>query len=996
MLIEHKQIKEFMRTINNQVGTDEDFLKAFPGKTPLRTLPTLNDSNCDFVDSYGGSDDTGTGTWSNPYKTLQYAFDNGTHYNIFLFTTDQPGTGNIKHKAVLHDAEESFWFRPVNIYVGLVYPGTGAVSTGDWATIEYDPDKNINRVLNNTLAFRHPDFHYLIEANGHDDISTKPNEINVLFGFYNSTGEGNSPIKYYGFYEHEDLLPNGFTAFRYLTGIIEFNNKIYISSSDETYYNVKGIWKNSNDARTAYDRIYSTRACHGLFTLGGILYTITTDSSGGIYRMQTGETFTRIDGTVYDSSPGIVKVVVNDENTKAYLHIYRHTGDKTSIHEFNGTTTNELDGYLYASLRTRNIFKVKNELYAIVTNTSPPFNGFIYKLNKTTNKMEYFLTITNQHSMSGEFDLWSLKTNIWDENIYFSYYDGTNHHSYRFNEYGLTKTASNSQFHTPYKMWHGKSYLGLVYGDVKIQGCILDGKGLANHCMEKGWLVKYCRMKGFNSYVHMDMRASFSNCIVEDTKKGIRDLLISTADVKFPASTVNAKIESKHNIFLNVDYPIKATTYSEGCVIQNNLFLLSKKALDMDLGKAETDPIIRNNLFIDNIVDIVFPSSQHPSYPYNQIVENNLLNSDSYNTNFGVGNIFNKTPLFVNREAGIYTLWHKEEGYAVNSPAVKAGNDGKDMGPWDISYSISTLEWSECLFEEGSYNLGISLIPINNEEILPHSGNLRTSIDTSRKVFEITLENKSNTRDFLKVQNLIEDTSVKKLYLYPYDGTQVEEVIQKTADVLFDGDCNALISIDSYTLKIGTLNSGYCRISISGTWYYYKIVNQTTMDNTVILECENIFGYSSLSEGTYTIEMKNCQFWGNAQLDNSNETKLNIENLTYPFIENQWRNFLFRLIDGTNDKQFRIDSNDGNSLTFTDVYDTAQSFTTSTDYSIMIDCVLTRQSIEAIKSSRNLEPFDGLRNGAELYVSGKTMEDARLMNNWKNYTLRLQEVSDVE
>jgi hypothetical protein len=261
-------------------------------------------------------------------------------------------------------------------------------------------------------------------------------------------------------------------------------------------------------------------------------------------------------------------------------------------------------------------------------------------------------------------------------------------------------------------------------------------------------------------------------------------------------------ITAKNNIFDGIPNPISKTT-SGTTVFQYNLVSRANYSLQLESGETTTD---NNN--ISGIIPLFFDSANKDFRLMDQ--RRTAPNSNE---------------LFSFTSAAVYNT------DLVQTPS----DDSKDLGPYDVSYSLTTDTWEEFEVENEFWNAQVNIdhVFVNYQPFEDIRGNHRRSFDGIRRriAFKMVGNNFTGTEDSYKLRDLLRSEGSKRWYPIGNDGMFTDP--SGTVTVNSDGDFETTLSVITNLIP-NSFEGFVCEVSSGASTYYLRIKEHSS--GSLVLE----------------------------------------------------------------------------------------------------------------------------------------------------------------
>lgn len=267
---------------------------------------------------------------------------------------------------------------------------------------------------------------------------------------------------------------------------------------------------------------------------------------------------------------------------------------------------------------------------------------------------------------------------------------------------------------------------------VEFNGIIFDGNNYANNGIyildnahHLQCELKWCNVKNCNGIANdiYDTGNSYyyiRNSIVADNGSGVR------------FAQGNNTI-SQSLIYNNTNYGIysyESLTIDHSVVANNNIgmYLMSDTSLTM------TNSITAENMEYGIYANVAVAPTYSCIY-------------DGYNSYVDVSASSNvpSSPLFTDSENDDYTLKSEEDGYSIGSACIDAGDDGKDIGAYDVNREIEDDSWKKYTLEHAPRSMAEKTILSNSSTHEDIYGNVTSYYDDDKLVFPLEWSDNSMT-----------------------------------------------------------------------------------------------------------------------------------------------------------------------------------------------------------------------------------------------------------
>jgi hypothetical protein len=382
------------------------------------------------------------------------------------------------------------------------------------------------------------------------------------------------------------------------------------------------------------------------------------------------------------------------------------------------------------------------------------------------------------------------------------------------NIYGISFDVLSETFSGAYRSDSGGDNIGKKNGlfnidnnNINFIGIIFDGQNQWNNAFyQKGTLnynsfsLKYCDVINFID-TSIDIKSGaattslinncygYNNGIFYKSTNGFNDFNNNILYENYKAGLyLNRNInEIIHNTFFNTNIAIYLESLSAGVIIKNNITHFNTYGIYSEV-TAEVD----YNCITDNVKNIIFGE-----------------------------NVIEDDPLFINIASKPYNfnLITTEGGDIADSPCKNAGDDGKDLGAYEVDRGILSEIWESYKLDYNPRKLDLQKNLIDSKNQRKYTGDLRKTAKGTRRLLPFEFGSKQYTTDdqraffeylaekcISRENSEIQDFQKIKIHLLP------EQLIYKDITGTVDTSNKKILITSTESLMRNKIKGFFCNI----------------------------------------------------------------------------------------------------------------------------------------------------------------------------------------
>jgi len=462
----------------------------------------------------------------------------------------------------------------------------------------------------------------------------------------------------------------------------------------------------------------------------------------------------------------------------------------------------------------------------------------------------------------------------------------------------------------PSYIYHLNDVLFRATNTLRLNNLYLDGLDTARigvYGGDNSITIEWCDFDGI-SYAHVvNSDTTFTNTVCRNSEY----------------ATLNSSTTTANNsIFDNIS---KTVIDNYGNSISVNHCVFYDCFRGVRLNDSVSSVTLKNSIFYRCVYDV---QSLETQVTLSYSITNGILEKTSTGTDV----VQNVKPLFHDVLEGDFKIRHESEGYPIESFGILAGDDSKDFGAWDFTFTVSSIDWIRYHFEGDKIEANREFVDIISNSDYTYTGTFyRSQIDQVEQ-YTINSKKSSYTNDMYKFKHIEEQNTT--LQVFPVDegkftpanqGGLIYDTNSISERWKFNVNSSDLSNLETWFGNERPEGWYITILSIAGstgayTVYPFKIVGYS--QGQLILENYHNktpgSGFSSVVDGNYAYYISKgllaCILKYTGQVGDLYEFEA--QGLDQKFIKNQWVDYwfydnyfndlgsrsYFRIISNTDDK----------------------------------------------------------------------------------------------